>query len=467
MVSRAKQWIRIPAVWITVVVVAVAGAVAVTCVSGCGHSSAQGDSLLSEPQAPTVVVTTPKVETLRRNIVQPGWISSYESTPIYAKLAGYVEDLKVDIDYKLKKDDLMCKIYVPEVKEDVEVKRERVVQAQAELDQAKAMLEVAKANVVTWQKNVVVANEAFARASKDFDRWVKEVEVDLRSFKAGVLDKQQLAEAENQLEAAKATKGEAEFKWKATQASLLESEENRKAADSNVLVKEAKLLVSKKDLAEETAWYGYHEIRAPYDGVITHRYVHTGHFVQPSNSGTTSKGAEPMFMYMRTDKMRIVIQVPEYDAPLVKDGADAIVKIQALKDKEIVGKVTRSSWQLNNEARTLRVEVFLDNPYGELRPGMYVNVTILADLKNVMTLPVDAVQIEGDRTFVWVVEDGKARKLDIQTGVQNNRLIQLVAKNSKPSAKGEEPEWVPFAGNEKVIISNPSGLTDGQPVTAK
>jgi hypothetical protein len=72
--------------------------------------------------------------------------------------------------------------------------------------------------------------------------------------------------------------------------------------------------------------------------------------------------AEPLFVVMRTDIIRVVIQVPEYDAPLVKDGADAAVHLQAYRGQEIKCKVKRSSWALDKDARTLRVEIWLDNP---------------------------------------------------------------------------------------------------------
>ncbi|MGA3190507.1 MAG: HlyD family efflux transporter periplasmic adaptor subunit, partial [Bryobacteraceae bacterium] len=89
----------------------------------------------------------------------------------------------------------------------------------------------------------------------------------------------------------------------------------------------ANLAVWKAEYKEQVAWFGYAKITAPFDGKITLRNVHTGHFLQPTNSGTTSTAAEPLFVVMRTDIMRVVVQVPEYDAPLVKDGADAVVRL--------------------------------------------------------------------------------------------------------------------------------------------
>lgn len=82
---------------------------------------------------------------------------------------------------------------------------------------------------------------------------------------------------------------------------------------------------------------------------------------------------------MRMDIMCVVVQVPEYDAPLVHDGSDAAVRFQALNDKEIRGKVTRFSWALDTQVRTLRVEIHLPNPGERLLPAMYVNAAIRGD----------------------------------------------------------------------------------------
>lgn len=478
MLSRIRQLVRAPGLWASLVGSAAVCVATLTCAGGCSRSKAQSESSHVDAQPLSVAVEHPRTETIRRGIVQPGHIESYEHTPIYSKVPGFVqlpqEDAskvagpvmsKVDIGYKMKKDQLMCKIWAPEIEEDVVVKKNRVDQAGADLDEAKAAFKVAKANVVTWQANVKVAESAVVRAKEEKSRWDNEVIVDARLVTKGVLDKQTLDEANNQLAAADAVEKQAEASLKAANASLLESIANRDKAAAKVDVKSSFLDVSKSAYEEAVAWFDYTKITAPYDGIVTRRYVHNGCFVQPTNSGTTSTHSEPLFMYMRTDKMRVVVQVPEYDAPLVKEGAKAIVKIQSLLDKEIEGKVTRDSWMLNNQARTLRVEIWLDNPNDVLEAGMYANVTIMADLPNVLTLPVDAVQIDGDQNFVYIVENGKAKRVNVRVGVEDDRIVQLISKEAPPKQPGDEPEWVKFTGKEQVVISNFGAVTDGQAVT--
>jgi multidrug efflux pump subunit AcrA (membrane-fusion protein) len=176
-------------------------------------------------------------------------------------------------------------------------------------------------------------------------------------------------------------------------------------------------------------------------------------------------------MVMRTDKVRVVMQVPEGDAPLIKDGADAMVTIPALRNREVACTVTRGSYALDTESRTLRVEIFLDNPLKdpkeEMLPGTYVSVRIVADVPNVMCVPSDAIQIKGGSNYCFVVEDGKAKRVNVRTGVQNDHLIRVLYKQLPPAKEDEPGDWVPFTGKEQVILSPLHLVQEGQVVTVK
>ena len=70
---------------------------------------------------------------------------------------------------------------------------------------------------------------------------------------------------------------------------------------ADVAAAKESLLVAKADRDQAKVWFDYREIRAPYDGVVTLRNVHTGHFLQASSSGSTNKSAEPIFNVVRMD----------------------------------------------------------------------------------------------------------------------------------------------------------------------
>jgi RND family efflux transporter MFP subunit len=457
--KRSRRW------WLLLGVAVAAGGL-VPVVSGCGHEKAKAkpDDTLA------VSVVQPTRQTFRRWIVQPGVVESYETTPIYTKLAGYLEDVRVDIGDKLKKDELLCKVWVPEIEEAVLVKQAKVTEGEAMVIRMERVFKAAQANVKTSTENVQVAVASVIRAVAQEKRWRDELE---RDRKIQFFDKKVIAETEHQYMASSSAHKEADANVDAAKASLAESQARARQAEVDVDVAKANLAVWRAELREEQAWLSYSKITAPYDGVVTRRYIHTGHFVQPTNSGTTSKSAEPLFTVMRTDKMRVVIEVPEMDSPLVKDGADAIVSLQAYRGEDVKCKVEQTSWSLDTDIRTLRVEIFLTNPCDQLRPGeliqdgMYANVKIAADVPNVMTAPAEAILTDGNQRYCFLMQDGKARRVNLRLGATNDRVTELMAKQVVSEKTGQGTKWVKFDGTEQIITSNLKSIQDGQAVKEK
>jgi len=96
-----------------------------------------------------------------------------------------------------------------------------------------------------------------------------------------------------------------------------------------------------------------------------------------------------------------------------------------------------------------------------------VSVNIIADLPSAMTLPLEAIVTEGTKNYCFVVEEGKARKMPVKVGVDNERMVQLVSKQLPSTKEGEEGGWVKFTGTEQIILSNLSTIKDGQAVAVK
>ena len=426
--------------------------------SGCGHHEAKPSDETVGPSE--VEVVYPQRMDLTRQIEQPGQFVSYEHTPIYAKMPGYAKEPLVDIGDVVKKDQLLVELYVPEVVEELNVKDARVEKAKADLTQVEAVVVATAAAVDAASAMVNETKAGVVRAEADVRRWEKE---DYRAeymLKRQIYDKQTRDETQKQLEVSRASLDEAKAKHDTARATLRERQARYKKARADVDVANAEIQLTKADYNQWAAWLSYAKIRAPFDGVITQRIVHTGHYLQPSNSGTTSKTAEPLFMVMRMDIMRITVQVPELDAVYVKAGDRAVVRPQALRGQEVLGTVTRSSWSFDDRARTLRVEVHVPNPTGILRPGMYANVSLFAKQPNALTLPPEAILNDilahNDRSYCVVVENGKCRKMFLQLGLRGEEGVQVLAKQTQ----GGKLEA--FTGTEAVVVSHPASLLDGQ-----
>jgi RND family efflux transporter MFP subunit len=236
-------------------------------------------------------------------------------------------------------------------------------------------------------------------------------------------------------------------------------------AKADALVADARLEVAKKNHDQAKILLQYRMIAAPFAGVVTQRNVDTGHFVQPA---TGPKG-EALFVVMRTDRMRIRVEVPEADADWVSQGAPARIRIPVLKAYALTGNVTRTSWSLDRATRTLLAEMDVPDPDGKLRPGMYAYATLTAERPNVWTLPASAVVTTGDvtqgyQTFCVLVENGKAWRTGLEIGARDSQRVEVLKKQARSSKASGEGAWQALTGTEEIIAGNPATLRDGQPV---
>jgi RND family efflux transporter MFP subunit len=179
---------------------------------------------------------------------------------------------------------------------------------------------------------------------------------------------------------------------------------------------------------------------------VTARHVHPGHLVRAA-------GTEPLLVVSRIDPARVVVQVPEGDALLVRLGSPAMLRVPAMPDVNLNGQVTRASESLDPGNRTLRIEIDIANPEGTLKPGTYLQAELeVANRKDVLALPRAAILTQDKRTFCLAVDDqGKVVQLPVQLGIQAGTEVEIL---SGPS------------GAEQIITANVGGFREGQIVQA-
>ena len=115
------------------------------------------------------------------------------------------------------------------------------------------------------------------------------------------------------------------------------------------------------------------------------------------------------------------------DSPWVEAGRTGYVNVQALPDRTVEGKVTRTSWMLGAN-RTLRTELDLPNPERLLRPGMYATAHIvLQERPKALVLPPSAIARDGQQAFCWVVAGGQAKRTPITVGLQLGNEVEVVS----------------------------------------
>src|SRR6476646_2110463 len=102
--------------------------------NGCNRQTTELTSSTSQSAAAADRVTAgkPVRKTLKLITTQPGRIEAFEEAPLVPKLAGYVQDLLVDIGDTVKKDQLLIKLSIPEMLDEVKQMEAHVAQADAE-----------------------------------------------------------------------------------------------------------------------------------------------------------------------------------------------------------------------------------------------------------------------------------------------------------------------------------------------
>jgi HlyD family secretion protein len=439
---------------------AVLGLIAVTGAACTKHSEA-ATSATSPVGAPEVTTVAPKRQNLIVTVEQPGRVEAFEQTPVFAKIAGYVKDVRVEVGSRVKKGDVLAELDVPEMVEELTQKQGMVTQASLEIRQSESAVRVAAASVVTADSLAHEAEAGKKKAEANQQRWKSESARMDALVTGKVIDPQSRDETQNQLKSADAALEEAAAKVQSAAAARAESVAKRDKAEADLASARNHQLLAESDVRRMQAMLDYARITAPFDGVVADRRVHTGHFLQPASGGT--KG-EALFVVVRIDKVRVFVDVPEQDAVLIRDKAVGRVRVQVLNDREFTGEVAGASWSLEPGQRTMRTEIDLPNPDGLIRPGMYVHAIIAAERTGAWTLPSAAIIVRDGQTFCFREEAGKAVRTAIKIGGRDGATVEVMKKQRRAEKPGEKARWEDLVGDERVIVTRPGELTDGQAV---
>jgi RND family efflux transporter MFP subunit len=185
------------------------------------------------------------------------------------------------------------------------------------------------------------------------------------------------------------------------------------------------LAVAEAELARTTALEDYETIRAPFDGIVTARFVDPGALL-PAATGSTSS-AQPLVEVTDMSRVRIYVYLGQGDAPFVKEGTAAKVDTEAHPGQPVDAAVTRITRELDEKTRTMLTEIDVDNKTAWVYPGLYVHVTMKLETPPALAIPADAVFLRDGKPVVVVVDGGKARFTPIETGDDDGRVVRVLS----------------------------------------
>lgn len=159
-------------------------------------------------------------------------------------------------------------------------------------------------------------------------------------------------------------------------------------------------------------------IRAPRGGEVAEKMVIDGQAVRAGDN---------LFQIADRRALWVDLAIFEQDAPAVRVGTPATIRVDALPGRTYPGRVTFIHPALDERTRTLTARVEVANPRLELRPGMYAAAELSTGGRRVVSVPLGAVLPTGTRDIVFVNRgDGRFLPREVRVGVRGDSLVEIV-----------------------------------------
>ena len=348
-------------------------------------------SLVACHTADSKAITVPsaKVATAQRGDIShvltlAGQFQPYQVVDVHPKVSGYMSRINVDIGDVVHQGQTLAVLEVPELR--------------AELQQTVFQLQQSKEQIAQAQHEINRAEAEHAALHAASDRLKQAAE-----GRPGLIAQQELDDA---------------------QAKDLSSEAQVDAAKSAMAAAQEHANAAQSDNQRIQALESYTNVTAPLDGVVIWRYADTGALIQ---GGTNSNDQTiPIVRLSQSNLLRLRIPVPEDDVKYVHAGDQLQVRVDAI-GRSFTGKIVRFTRDVNFETRTMETEVDVENKDLSIAPGMYANTLLqLGHVNGVVTIPVEALVLNGQQETVYVLDDGNRIHIrNVAVGLQGSKLAEI------------------------------------------
>jgi len=337
-------------------------------VGACSGSSAAPAQSAASAGPPTIDAVRVVQKPVDITLSMPGQLDPYETVDVYPKVTGFVRAIGVDRGSRVRTGEVLVQLDAPEILAQRAEAQSKVQGAEAQLSAARAK---ADGDASTYDKLKAASATPGVVAGNDLVLAQKAVEADQSQIAAA----QQTAEAARQA------------------------------------------------LKSVTEMQDYLRVTAPFDGVVTERNVHPGALVGPgSGSGATT----PMVRVVKTDRLRLVVPVPEAYVAEVKTGTPVSFSVPAYPGRTFTGSIARLSHDVDVKTRTMAVELDVPNTDGSLAAGTFCQVRWpVRRPAPSLFVPSGSIANTTDRTFVVRIRDGKTEWVDVRTGLTSGPLVEV------------------------------------------
>jgi len=392
-------------------------------------------NLLSPGQAMGMPVQIGTVATsaLESRILTSGSVVVEDKYRLYANVNGTLREFSVKEGDLVKKGQVIGKIDTSDVES-------RLLELDAQIELARANL--SKAQAGNEPEELAQEKERVAQAQREYDAAQKEYDRLQQLFASGATTQQEVDKAKSQLDSTLSSLNVSK------QQLALKQKGPRKEELASLQAQINKLQVEKAQLEKERT---QSVLVAPENGTVISLAADNGQYV--------NKGME-IFTLANLNNLLIQADISESDVSKIKLGQSAVIEGSSLGKQKLNAKVVRISpiavttQNSSGQGEKTRVKVTLqpDGDVSALKPGFHVDINILTEkIDNAMQVPIEAIQQEADgSTFVWVADNGTAKKVNVEVGMENELSSQIKSG---------------LTGNEQIILSPLDAIQENAPVT--
>ena len=320
-----------------------------------------------------------RVGNIEQRVVATGQISAVQQVDVGAQVSGQIEKLHVVLGQEVKKGDLVAEIDSTTQENDLETNKARLETYEAQLNSRKISLKIARTKYERERR--LIAKDA---TSSD-----------------------KLEDAQNELAAAEAA-----------------------VAEMESLIRQTRIAVNTAEVN-----LGYTKISSPLDGVVVSVAVEEGQTVNANQTTPT------IVKIADLSQMEVKIEISEGDVTKLKEGM--AVSFTILSEPDVVyettlksidpGMTTLTDNKITETADTTSAiyyygKLVVPNERGVLRIGMTThNTIVIGSVRDALIVPAMAVEYEGGKARVKVLDGGRVVVREVKTGLSDNLNIQIVS----------------------------------------
>lgn len=389
-------------------------------------------SLMGGKQPSGAMVTMALVEknSMQNKVMTTGQVKVKNSVTLYAGTDGFLRDFSLQAGDSVKQGQILGTLDQSDMDS-----RLLDIDAQIELKQA----DLAKAKLGEEPEAIAQLQERVAAEQRNVDAAVREHERTLALFQSGASTQQEVDKANEAISTA-------ESNLKIARQNLALKQKGPRQADlQSIEAQIKKLQIDKSQLEQDRV---QSVIRAPFDGTILSTQIENGQYV--------GKGKE-LFTVGDLTKLAVEAQVSESDAPKIQVNQTASIEDNALGKQQLKAKVARiapiAEATDSTQGKKIRVAVTLDllESAPQLKPGYQVDVNVIVhQSQDAVQVPIESIQQDtSGNAFVWVGENGIAKKRPVELGMENELFCEI--------RSGLTP-------GEKIIVTPSDTLKENDPI---